>query len=196
MFKMHSKYFCCGTLIMLAALFCSNCMKKEDEPKSSTNASRQTAQSTPQPAPSGVASPVVASPATPAIAVADGETTGTKVEVQELKRGANSLMLKIAIVNDSDKPVGFGYNFGDKANEIKDFNTIGGVTLVDSAGKKKYFVVRDTENTCVCSSNIKDIAPKSRANLWAKFPAPPDDVQKISVIIPHFTPMDDVPISH
>ena len=29
----------------------------------------------------------------------------------------------------------------------------------------------------------------------AKFPAPPDSVQKIGVVVPHFIPMDDVPIS-
>ena len=104
-------------------------------------------------------------------------------------------MLKFALINNSDKPLDFGYTFVDKENQIKDFNTIGGVTLVDSAGKKKYFVVRDSENACVCSSNLKDIPPKGRMNLWAKFPPPPDDVQKISVIIPHFSPMDDVAIS-
>jgi hypothetical protein len=29
----------------------------------------------------------------------------------------------------------------------------------------------------------------------AKFPAPPDDVQKIGAAIPHFLPLDDVPLS-
>jgi hypothetical protein len=35
----------------------------------------------------------------------------------------------------------------------------------------------------------------SRLNLWAKFPAPPEDVKKISITIPHFAPLDDAPIS-
>ena len=41
------------------------------------------------------------------------------------------------------------------------------------------------------------LAPEeeARANLYAKFPAPPGDVEKITVEIPHFIPMDDVPIS-
>ena len=41
----------------------------------------------------------------------------------------------------------------------------------------------------------KDLKPGERVNLWSKFPAPPEDVQKISVVVPHFGPMDDVPIS-
>src|SRR5436309_1574504 len=39
-----------------------------------------------------------------------------------------------------------------------------------------------------------DAAPSARLSLWAKYPAPPDNVAKISVIIPHFAPMDDVPL--
>ena len=140
--------------------------------------------------------PTEAAPSAPAIATADGETPGVRAEVQQLKRGSdNTLTLRFAIVNDSDKKVEFGYNFGDKDNEIKDFDSIGGVTLVDGANKKKYFVVRDTESNCVCSRDLKAVESKSRANVWAKFPAPPDDVQKISVLIPHFGPLDDVPIS-
>jgi len=183
-------------LLIVFATFClCGCFKKESKESvsPSSTAANTPAESTAKPSPSSTTT--VASAPAPAIAQADGETAGTKVEVQELKRGGNSLMLKITLVNDSDKPLNFGYNFGDKDNQIKDFNTIGGVTLVDSVGKKKYFVVRDSENTCVCSSNIKDIPPKGRANLWAKFPPPPDDVQKISIIVPHFSPMDDVAIS-
>lgn len=99
------------------------------------------------------------------------------------------------MVNDSAEPLAFSYNYGDPDHSIKDFNSIGGVTLLDGANKKKYFVVRDTENTCVCSRGLKDIPAKSRGNVWAKFPAPPDDVQKISIVVPHFGPIDDVPIS-
>ena len=135
-------------------------------------------------------------PSAAAIASADGETSGARVEITELKRSSdNTLTLKFVMVNDSDKPLGFGYDYGDKDNSIKDYTSIGGVTLVDSAGKKKYFVVRDAERNCLCSHGLKDLAPASRANLWAKFPAPPDDVQKIGILIPHFGPIDDVPIS-
>ena len=56
-------------------------------------------------------------------------------------------------------------------------------------------MVRDTENTCVCSRSIGTVQAKTSANYWAKFPAPPETVEKISVVIPHFGPLDDVPIS-
>jgi len=129
------------------------------------------------------------------VATADGETPGLRVEVTELKRvSGGTVNLKFVMINDSDKKVDFGYSFADPSHHIPDFNSIGGVHLIDAAGKKKYFVVRDTSKKCVCSQGLKDLQPKARMNLWAKFPAPPDNVEKIGVVIPHFMPMDDVPI--
>jgi hypothetical protein len=56
-------------------------------------------------------------------------------------------------------------------------------------------VARDSEQHCVCSRGVKGVQANSSVNLWAKFPAPPPDVKKISIIVPHFAPMDDVPIA-
>jgi len=131
----------------------------------------------------------------PALAMADGDMPGIRVEVQELKRNSGgTVTLKFAMINDSDKELGFGFSFADPDHQGKDSGGIGGVHLIDAVGKKKYFVVRDTDTACLCSRSVPNIDAKSRANLWAKFPAPPDDVQKITVVIPHFTPMDDVSI--
>jgi len=137
-----------------------------------------------------------AAPAGPAIATADGDLPGIRVEVQELKRtSGDTVTLKFAMINDSDKEFGFGATFGEEGKSSYDYYSIGGVHMIDAAGKKKYFVVRDTEQQCLCSRNVKDIASKSRVPLWAKFPAPPGDVQKITLVVPHFIPMDDLPIS-
>lgn len=182
-------------IISVSILMLTGCLKKEEEPGTPASSNSQAASTPPQSAPVSASPAATLSAPAPAIAVADGENPGRKVEVQELKRSGNNVMLRIAIVNDTDETMDFGYNFGDKSNEVKDFNTIGGITLVDGPGKKKYFVIRDSENNCVCSAGLKGVPAKSRSNLWAKFPAPPDDVQRISVVIPHFTPLDDVPIS-
>jgi hypothetical protein len=184
-----------GTLALLGLLVIFwGCAKKEETtPSSSNNKPAQTAQTTAENA-SAAASPDV--PAAKAIATADGEKSGTRVDITELKRsGDNTVTLKFGMVNDSPERLSFGYDYGDPEHSIKDFSSIGGVTLVDGTNKKKYFVVRDTEDNCLCSRGLKDIPAKSRGNVWAKFPAPPDDVQKISIVIPHFGPIDDVPIS-
>jgi alkyl hydroperoxide reductase subunit AhpC len=116
------------------------------------------------------------------------------VEIQELKRvSGGTTMLRFTLINDADKTLSVGYDFG--AGSTSDISTVGGVHLIEPVGKKKYLVVRDSENNCDCSRGVRDVAAKSRVNLWARFPAPPDNVEKITVIVPHFSPMDDVPIS-
>ena len=158
----------------------------------------------PQPAPAPeAAAPQAVAPAAPAaqtapakaaLATSDGETPGARVEVQELKRvSGGTVMLRFTMINDGDKTLNVGYDFG--AGSTSDFGTVAGVHLIEPVGKKKYLVVRDSESKCDCSRGVKDVAAKSRANLWARFPTPPDNVEKIGVVIPHFSPMDDVPLS-
>lgn len=102
-------------------------------------------------------------------------------------------MLRFTMINEGDKNLSIGYSFAQQGTS--DFANIGGVHLIEPAGKKKYLVVRDSQNVCDCSRNLNDVAAKSRINLWARFPAPPDNVDKITVVITHFSPMDDVPIN-
>ncbi len=188
-------------ILLLSVLVVLSCAKKEltnsqtAAPAPATTSSVATTSSAPVPASTPAAAPAAATTSS-GIASADGEKAGTRVDVAELKRGSGgTVTLKMAFINDSDQAIGFGYNFADPDHQIGDHGSIGAVQLVDPVGKKKYFVARDSEGKCVCSTKIPDVAPHSRLSLWAKFPAPPDDVQKISIVIPHFQPLDDVAIS-
>jgi hypothetical protein len=138
------------------------------------------------------AMPVAASPASAAaIATADSDRPGIRVEVQELKRSADTLVLRFVLINDSNDQ----FHPYDKLGGLTFGYNTSGVYLVDGANKKKYLVVVDSQQKCVCSEGLDWLQSKSRMNLWARFPAPPGDVKKISVVVPHFTPMDDVPIT-
>lgn len=153
----------------------------------------------PAPAPADASAPpaATATPSTPAVlASADGENSGVRVEVTELKRSSgDTVNLKFVLINDSDEQFSVASNYLGDGQVGSDYRSVGGVHLIDPAGKKKYLVVRDTDKNCLCSGNIANVDPKKRVNLWAKFPAPPADVQKVNIVIPHFSPMDDVPIS-
>lgn len=130
-----------------------------------------------------------------AIATADGESPDTRADIIELKRtGNDQLMLRFTIVNESTKPFFIGERLADPSAQ-RDFGTVSGVHLLDNANKKKHFVLRDTEGKCVCSTGVKDIRPKESIIVWARFPAPPDGTQKVTVVIPRFVPADDVAIS-
>lgn len=135
------------------------------------------------------------SPSLPVLASSDGEIPGLSIEVTELKRSSGgTLTLKFVMVNNSEEEIRFGGTYGAGGGNADDY-TVSGTHLIDAVNKKKYLVVRDTGNQCVCSKVERAVPVGERMNLWAKFPAPPEDVKVISVMVLHFAPMDDVPIS-
>jgi hypothetical protein len=165
------------TFLLLASIeVLGGCSKKEEA-----------AVPPPQPQPAPQSAPT---PSSNALPPTQGELPGLTLTIQELKRSSNALTLKFVL--QSKNGMAFGYEFGEGD---KEFGNIAGIHLIDAANKKKYFVVRDADGTCVCSHNIANIAAGSQSVLWAKFPAPPDDVQKITVEVPHFPPFEDVPIT-
>jgi hypothetical protein len=201
--KVGSIRYNCGPkgapALLLVALLFTGCSMFTESGKSNGN-SRPQPTSTPVASDqSGASASPAATPAVvpsgPVLATADGDKPGVRAEVTELKRtSGDTVNLKFTLINESDKSMSFSYDFGEN-KQTGDFNSIAGTHLIDAVGKKKYFVVRDTEGACVCSKDLDDVKPKTRVTLFAKFPAPPADVEKITVVVPHFTPMDDVPIS-
>jgi hypothetical protein len=168
------------TFLLLASIaVLGGCSKKEEAAVTPPR---------PQPAsqPASQPAPTTSSSAPPST---QGEFPGLTLTIQELKRSSNALTLKFVLQSKG------GMAFASEFGEGNEFGNIGGIHLIDAANKKKYFVMRDTDGSCVCSQHIANIAAGSQSVLWAKFPAPPDDVQKITVEIPHFPPFEDVPIS-
>jgi hypothetical protein len=150
------------------------------------------------PVATAAAPPAAAPPAAPAnvpkvIGSAEGSIPGTRIEVTELKRtSGGTVTLRFAIVNDSTETLQVTSMMA--MVDLSGAYTIANVHLIDPVGRKKYFTAKDAEGKCVCSAYAA-AKPGGRVNLWAKFAAPPDDVEKLSVVIPPFAPADDVPIS-
>jgi hypothetical protein len=118
----------------------------------------------------------------------EGQTPGSKIVVTSLKRDAGgTVTLRFQLANDGDKTI---KTYG----VLGEYFALDNVHLIDAANKKKYLVVKDDAGKCVCSELKDDVVKGSRFNLWAKFPAPPADVSKVSVIVPGFEPVD-VPIA-
>ncbi len=124
---------------------------------------------------------------------AEGSVPGVSIVIQDLKRDeSNSVTLRFQLINNSDKPYSPGCTLREASN--RPCEEIGGVHLIDNTNKKKYLVVRDADGKCVCST-IRRLDKGARMNLWAKFAAPPANVEKITVVVPEFQPIDNVPIS-
>ena len=118
----------------------------------------------------------------------EGSAPGISVVIQSLKRDAsNSVTLRFQLINDSDKPAP-PMNLGNEGYKVN------AVYLIDNVNKKKYLVVRDTDKNCICA-DYHGMGAGARVNLWAKFAAPAENVDKITVVVPDFQPIDDVPIT-
>ncbi|MGO8917212.1 MAG: hypothetical protein ACLQJR_15000 [Stellaceae bacterium] len=127
------------------------------------------------------------------IAQTDAESSGVSLQVTEFKVSNGTVMMKFAIANDTAGAYEV-YQLRDESI-AKDVNAVSGIFLVDVPNKKKYFPVIDTDGHCICSRDVPNLASKQSVNLWVRFPAPPDNVTKIGVVVPHFLPMDDVPLT-
>ncbi|MGQ0486181.1 MAG: hypothetical protein ACT4SY_12620 [Hyphomicrobiales bacterium] len=118
------------------------------------------------------------------IATADGETTGTRIEITELSRtSGETVTLKFRLTVDNGvEAAPYG---------LMEYNDLREVHLIDAAGKKKYLVIKDSDGKCVCSGGLTQQSMSGKSiNLWARFPAPPAEVKEISVVFPHFIPTD------
>jgi hypothetical protein len=128
------------------------------------------------------------------IATLQGKKPGARVELLSLKRDMDGMVtLRLAYVNDGPGPVR-----GEDIPGVNNLTHGGNFFLVDYANKKKYLIVTDSSSNCLCTTN--SIAPAwpfehGRKVVWAKFPAPPDSVTRIAVLIGSEEPIDNVPIT-
>ncbi|HYU13273.1 MAG TPA: hypothetical protein VEK82_11895 [Stellaceae bacterium] len=141
----------------------------------------------------GLLGVLTVAPARAAELKAEGTEPGISIVIQDLKRDeSNSVTLRFQLINDSGKSFHAGCKWREASNRACE--EIGGVHLIDNANKKKYLVVRDNTGKCACSV-MPQVKAGARANLWAKFAAPPANVEKITVVVPDFQPIDGVPIT-
>ena len=65
---------------------------------------------------------------------------------------------------------------------------------IDPAANRKYSVLM-APGGWVSDFHADWIAPDQQGGAWAKFPAPPMSTKKISIYLPGFLPIEDVPVS-
>ncbi len=70
---------------------------------------------------------------------------------------------------------------------------VSGVTLVDRDNANRHLVLRDSEGYCLCT-RFEDSDAGQRYLHSAQFPAPPEGVDSMTVEVPQFPSVDNVPI--
>ncbi|MGW5851884.1 hypothetical protein ACWFQ8_28735 [Streptomyces sp. NPDC055254] len=64
--------------------------------------------------------------------------------------------------------------------------SIAGATLVDAVGKKRYYVLRDTEGRCACTTGLMALKAGESVPFFAQFPAPPTTTTEVVFGLPTF----------
>jgi hypothetical protein len=71
---------------------------------------------------------------------------------------------------------------------LKNRASMAAAKLTDKAGKKRYFILRDTEGRCLCTSFQGGLKPGETKSWYAQFPAPPDETNKVDFQIADMPP--------
>ncbi|MFD3541736.1 hypothetical protein ACFWUQ_19880 [Streptomyces sp. NPDC058662] len=64
--------------------------------------------------------------------------------------------------------------------------SVAGATLVDTLGKKRYLVLRDTEGRCACTTGLTFLKSGESVPIFAQFPAPPTTTTEVVFGLPTF----------
>ncbi|MET9803456.1 hypothetical protein [Streptomyces sp. NPDC006368] len=80
-----------------------------------------------------------------------------------------------------------GWEGAESTIIAKNPNSVAGGTLVDKVNKKRYYVLRDTDGRCLCTTGILPIQPGKATPVFMQFPAPPSGTSEVDFSLPTFT---------
>jgi hypothetical protein len=76
---------------------------------------------------------------------------------------------------------------GNETEIIRNGRSLGGATLVDSQGKKRYYVLRDTDGRPLTTTGFSTIRSGDDLAVFMQFPAPPSTTTEVSFELPTFS---------
>lgn len=147
----------------------------------------------------------------PDASVSSSRSTESKPDAQEGKsedplaelQGPSGLMLKVTLAqrdaggfvtvsgdlkNDGDKTVTIPAQLSGSETEIvRNGRSLGGATLVDSKGKKRYYVLRDTDGRPLTTTNFSAVKAGESLPVFMQFPAPPTSTTEMTLQLPMFS---------
>jgi len=185
-------------LIALAAL--TGCTSQTASKPAATSSSSS---AQPAAAPSAASAAPAAAPAPPPVAqtapapapvatlaTEDTNQPGIAADFTECKRKEGVLSVKIRFRNVSSAPAA-----------VTLINARNYEAYYVTAANKKYFILKDSEGVYLTpradgfGSLSAQLAPGDQYTWWAKFPAPPPDIKKVTFMTPLAPPFEDIPIT-
>ncbi|GAA3157381.1 MULTISPECIES: hypothetical protein [Streptomyces] len=75
---------------------------------------------------------------------------------------------------------------GNETEIVRNGRSLGGATLVDAKGKKRYYVLRDTDGRPLTTTGFSAIKSGESLSVFMQFPAPPADASEVTFQLPTF----------
>lgn len=125
------------------------------------------------------------------VAVVRGSTPGTSLGLISLERSGPAVItakVRLSAARDAAEPeatIGL--------NPYHPLNAVDQMRLIDEVNRREHFPLEDANGSCLCSV-FGGLPPGSSIDLYAKFPAPPPDVERVSLHVPTFPSFDGVRI--
>jgi hypothetical protein len=75
---------------------------------------------------------------------------------------------------------------GNETEVLRHGRSLGGATLVDSKGRKRYYVLRDTDGRPLTTTGIATVKSGESLPVFMQFPAPPTGTAEVTFELPLF----------
>lgn len=169
--------------VVLAAVL-AGCGGGDDDGKAGATPSAKTS----VPGNAQKSSPAPSDEPTQILAQMKGEKDIT-VTINEATRDPGGFVtVKGAITNNGDSAFNAATWRGDELAVAKSGASVAGAVLVDAVGKKRYYVLRDTDGICLCTTKLIGIRPEETRPFFAQFPAPPEGTTEVEFQLPTMPP--------
>ncbi|MET8247744.1 hypothetical protein ABZV31_27060 [Streptomyces sp. NPDC005202] len=116
-------------------------------------------------------------------------TDGLLLQITSAERDSGGFVtVNGNLKNDGAKSVAIPAQIsGDETEIIKHGVSLGGATLVDSKGKKRYYVLRDTEGRPLTTTGLGTVEAGQTLPVFIQFPSPPADTTEVTLQLPTFS---------
>ncbi|MFI1534098.1 hypothetical protein [Streptomyces anandii] len=114
---------------------------------------------------------------------------GLDLKITSAKKDAGGFVtIQGELKNDgSDTAVLSSQLTGNETEIMKNGQSFGGATLVDSKGRKRYYVLRDTDGRPLTTTGVQDVKAGETVPVFMQFPAPPADTSEVTFQLPTFS---------
>ncbi|MFF3926722.1 hypothetical protein [Streptomyces hirsutus] len=113
---------------------------------------------------------------------------GLLLQVTSAERDAGGFVtVNGTLKNESDKTLTLPAQLsGNETEVIRNGQSLGGATLVDSKSKKRYYVLRDTEGRPLTTTGISRVKSGETVPVFMQFPSPPNETTEVTFQLPMF----------